>query len=175
MEGLMAYVPATPSLGFPPIDSVNVDSAIAGRSSFGPWLGREIDAVDPVYGNGKFIFLKGVASTARGSAVLYNPDDWTTSLLAANDIGYVAIAMAAVDLVTKAGWYQIQGKAIVKAGTVADNGNVYSTATPGTLDDAVVAGDRVKNAKFASADGTPSAGLAEIEINRPFVDDAVAA
>jgi hypothetical protein len=73
------------------------------------------------------------------------------------------------------GWYQIRGKAVVKAGTVADNGNVYSTGTAGTLDDAVVAGDRVKNAKFASADGTPAAGLAEIEIDHPFVDDAVAA
>jgi hypothetical protein len=73
------------------------------------------------------------------------------------------------------GWYQVGGKAVVKAGTVADNGNVYATATPGTVDDAVVAGDRVKNAKFASADGTPTAGLAECEIWRPFMDDAVAA
>jgi hypothetical protein len=39
----------------------------------------------------------------------------------------------------------------------------------------VVAGDRVKNAKGASAVGTPSAGLAEFEIDRPFVDDALAA
>ena len=59
--------------------------------------------------------------------------------------------------------------------TVADNGNVYATGTPGTVDDAVVAGDRIKNAKFASADGTPSAGLAECEIARPFMDDGVAA
>ena len=61
------------------------------------------------------------------------------------------------------------------AGTVADNANVYATAAPGQVDDAVVAGDRVKNAKFASTDGTPSAGLAECEIWRPFMDDGVAA
>lgn len=168
------FVPVTPSLGFPPIASTNLDSAIAGRSSFGPWLGRTIEAIDATYGNGEFIFLKGVVGTVVGSAVLYNPDDWSTSLLAANDIGSVAIAMSA-NVANQGGWYQIRGKAVVKAGTVADNGNVYSTATPGTLDDAVVAGDRVKNAKFASADGTPSAGLAEIEIDHPFVDDAVAA
>ncbi|MBB5051124.1 hypothetical protein HNQ36_001078 [Afipia massiliensis] len=168
------FVPVTPSLGFPPIASSNADGAIAGRSSYGPWLGRTIEAIDATYGNGEFIFLKGVADTEVGSAVLYNPDDWSTSLLAANDIGSVAIAMSA-NGANKGGWYQIRGKAVVKAGTVSDNGNVYSTATAGTLDDAVVAGDRVKNAKFASANGTPSAGLAEIEIDHPFVDDAVAA
>lgn len=169
----MAYVIQTAQLGCPPIASTQADSTAAGRSSF--WkFGDIVKAVDPTYGVGEFIYLKGVASTVLGSAVLYNPDDWSTSLLAANDIGSVAIAMSA-NVANQGGWYQIKGKAIVKAGTVADNGNVYSTATPGTLDDAVVAGDRIKNAKFASADGTPSAGLAEIEIDRPFVDDAVAA
>jgi hypothetical protein len=137
-------------------------------------LGTIMRAKDPLYGTGEFIYLKGAASTVVGSAVLYNPDDFATSLLAANDIGPVAVAMSA-SVAGQFGWYQIQGKAVVKAGTVADNGNVYATAAAGTLDDAVVAGDRVKNAKFASADGTPSAGLAECEIWRPFMDDGVAA
>jgi hypothetical protein len=137
-------------------------------------LGTTARAKDPALGAGEFIYLKGIGSTAIGSVVLYNPDDYSTSLLAANDIGPVAVAMAA-NVANQYGWYQIGGKAIVKAATVADNGNVYATATPGTVDDAVVAGDRVKNAKFASADGTPSAGLAECEIWRPFMDDAVAA
>lgn len=137
-------------------------------------LGSIVVADDPVYGSGEFIYLKGVASTALGSAVKYNPDDWSTSLLVANDIGPVAIAMAAT-LASQYGWYQINGKAVAKVGTVADNALVYSTATPGTLDDAVVAGDRIKNAVFGSANGTPSAGLAEVEIWRPHVDDGSAA
>ena len=136
--------------------------------------GLIIRAKDPAYGAGEFIYLKGVATTVAGSVVLYNPDDWSTSLLAANDIGPVAVAMSA-NVANQFGWYQIGGKAVVKAGTVADNGNVFATATPGTVDDAVVAGDRVKNARFGSADGTPSAGLAECEISRPFMDDGVAA
>lgn len=162
----MAFYPTKPRIGLPPITDTDTVKKLD--------LGTIIDATDPVYGSGEFIYLKGVASTAVGSAVLFNQDDWTTSLLAANDIGQVAVAMSA-NVASQYGWYQISGKAIVKAGTVADNGNVYSTAAAGTLDDAVVAGDRVKNAKFASADGTPSAGLAELEIARPFVDDAVAA
>jgi hypothetical protein len=136
--------------------------------------GTVVRAKDPIYGAGEFIYLKGAAATAAGSVVLYNPDDFSTSLLAANDIGPVAAAMSA-NIAGQFGWYQIAGKAVVKAGTVADNGNVFASGTPGTVDDAVVAGDRVKNAKFASADGTPSAGLAECEIWRPFMDDGVAA
>ena len=56
-----------------------------------------------------------------------------------------------------------------------DNALVYATATPGSVDDAVVAGDRVKLALGASAVGTPSAGLAEFEISRPFADDGASA
>jgi hypothetical protein len=52
---------------------------------------------------------------------------------------------------------------------------VYATATDGSIDDAVVAGDRVKLALGASAVGTPSAGLAEFEIQYPFMDDATSA
>jgi hypothetical protein len=137
-------------------------------------LGMIVRGVDPVYGVGEFIYLKGVANTILGSVVTYNADDHSSTLLAANAIGPVAVAMAAT-VADKFGWYQISGKAVVDAGTVSDNGNVYATATAGEVDDAVVAGDRVKNAKFASANGTPAAGLAECEIMYPFMDDAVAA
>lgn len=74
------------------------------------------------------------------------------------------------------GWYQRRGKAVAKvAASFADNGNVYATATAGTADDAIVAGDRVKGAVGASAIDTPSTGLAEMEIDNPFMDDALAA
>src|SRR5262245_55219561 len=85
-------------------------------------LGTIVRAKDPTYGAGEFIYLKGVASTAIGSVVLYNPDDFSTSLLAANDIGPVAVAMSPA-VASQFGWYQVQGKAVVKSGTVADNGN----------------------------------------------------
>jgi hypothetical protein len=137
-------------------------------------LGTIVTALDPIYGVGEFIYLKGVASTIRGSVVIYNYDDHSTTLLVPNAIGPVGVAMAA-NVAGKFGWYQISGKAVVDSNTVADNGNVYATATPGEVDDAVVAGDRIKGAVFASVNGTPSAGLAECEIARPFMDDAVAA
>lgn len=138
-------------------------------------LGLIVKAKDPTYGVGEFIYLKGVASTAEGTWVTYNQDDNSTTRLAANAIGPVAVAMGAC-VADKYGWYQIKGKAVGKALTgFADNANVYATATAGSVDDAVVAGDRVKNAKGASAVGTPSTGLAEFEIDRPFMDDGLAA
>jgi hypothetical protein len=121
-------------------------------------VGTIVRASDPTYGAGEFIYLKGVASTATGSFVTYNADDGSTALLAADAIGPVAVAMGAT-VASTWGWYQISGKAVGKA----------------LVDDAVVAGDRVKRAKGASAVGTPSAGLAEFEIDRPFADDASAA
>jgi hypothetical protein len=141
-------------------------------------LGRIVQAEDRgtnANGVGEFIYLKGVANTAAGSFVLYNEDDYSTSLLAANDIGQVAVAMSA-NVANQYGWYQITGKAVGKAlAAYADNGLVYATATAGSVDDAVVAGDRVKRAKGASAVDGPAAGMAEFEIARPFVDDATAA
>ncbi len=167
----MAYAVATPSLGFPSVGVVVADGAYDAVAK----LGDIVRAVDPVYGAGEFIYLKGVASTVRGSWVTYNADDWTSTLLAANAIGPVAVAMAAT-VASTAGWYQIQGKAVGLAlAGFLDDANVYATATAGSVDDAVVAGDRVKNAKGASAVGVPSAGLAEFEIERPWMDDGLAA
>jgi hypothetical protein len=138
-------------------------------------LGTIVEAIDGTLGAGTFIYLQGLAATAVGSWVTYNASDNTTALLAANAIGPVAIAMSA-NVASQYGWYQIGGKAVGKALTgFADNANVYATATAGSIDDAVVAGDRVKLAKGASAVDTPSSGLAYFEIQRPFMDDALAA
>jgi len=138
-------------------------------------LGTRLHAYDPTYGDGEFIYLKGVASTVVGSWVTFNPDDFTTSLLAANDIGPTAVAMSA-NVASQYGWYQIYGKAIGKAlAGFLDNANVYATATAGSVDDAVVAGDRVKNCKGASNLDVPGTGLAEFEIAYPAMDDGLAA
>lgn len=167
----MTFRPISVGQGFPAIGDVVTDDAYNDVTP----LGTIITAVDPTYGAGEFIYLKGVASTARGTWVTYNSDDYSTTRLAANAIGPVAVAMGATVASTK-GWYQISGKAVgLAAAAYADNGLVYATATAGTVDDAVVAGDRVKNALGASAVDTPSTGFAEFEIARPWMDDATAA
>lgn len=163
----MAYTIAQNSL----IGQAIADTSTTAKAE----LGLIVQAKDPTYGAGEFIYLKGVASTAIGSWVTYNADDNSTTLLAANAIGPVAVAMSA-NVASQYGWYQIGGKAVGKAlADYVDNALVYATATAGSIDDAVVAGDRVKLAIGASAVGTPSTGLAEFEIQRPFMDDATAA
>lgn len=142
-------------------------------------LGTVIEAKDVAstdYGVGQFIYLQGVASTAVGSVVLIDQDDFTTSLATANDVGYLAVAMAAT-VASEYGWYQISGKCVIKGlSGLADNASLYLTSTAGSLDDAVVAGDRVKGyAKTASALDTPSTGLAEADLRNPYVDNGEAA
>lgn len=138
-------------------------------------LGQVVSAVDPVLGAGDFIYAKGAASVVRGSWVTINLDDGSVNLLAAADIGPVGVAMTTVPA-GEFGWYQVSGKAIGKALVgYLDNALVYATATVGSVDDAVVAGSRVKNARGASAVDAPGAGLAEFELNRPFADAGSAA
>ena len=125
-------------------------------------------AHDPTYGMGEFIFLKGVASTAVGSWVTYNDDDYSTTLLAANAIGPVAVAMSA-NVANQYGWYQITGNANAKSATASDSGKVYIDTAAGFTDDAAVVGDRVNNAKYIAASDT--SGYARVYISRPFVTD----
>ena len=156
----MAYVITENRLGQSLIGSVDTAAKVP--------VGTIVTATDPTYGAGEFIYLKGVASTIVGSVVIYDTLGATTLTIATTK-GPVAVAMAATVADTW-GWYQISGTAVVDAGTVADNGDVYSTATPGEVDDAVVDGDMIHLARFASANGTPSAGLALCEIARPYQD-----
>jgi|TARA_R110000822_G_scaffold50914_3_gene132672 hypothetical protein len=163
---------------FVPINSVVIPQAIADTSTTQLLpLGTRVRAYDvdsTAYGEGEFIYLLGVASTVVGSAATFNQSNHGTALLAANAIGPVAFAMS-INVASNYGWYQIYGKAVGKVlAGFADNANCYGTATAGSMDDAIVAGDRVQNCKGASAINTPSAGLAELEIQYPFTNDALA-
>lgn len=137
-------------------------------------FGTVVQGKHPDYGQGEFIYLKGASSTAVHDWVTYNLDDWTTTRLAADAIGPVAIAMAACDASTKFGWYQISGKAIGGCKTqFADNGIVFCTSSGGLVDDTSVAGDLVTNARGASTT-TANTFIADFEIARPFVNDRTA-
>ena len=78
-------------------------------------LGTIIRAVDPTYGEGEFIYLLGVASTAVGSIVTYDPSTYQTTLCAVGGSipRPIAVAMSA-NVATQYGWYQISGVAVMK-------------------------------------------------------------
>jgi len=127
------------------------------------------DVASTAYGVGEFIYLKGVASTVVGSVVTYDAGGFTTALASANAVGPIAVAMSA-NVADQYGWYQIGGRGVVKGlASLAADALCYLTATAGSVDDAVVAGDAIHFMETTSALGTPSAGLAEVTMTRPFV------
>lgn len=136
-------------------------------------LGTELWAYDVSLGWQKLIYLQGVASTVQGSVVIFD-EAYVTTLASANGKGAVAVALAAVDATTEYGWYVIKGKVPAKVlASFADNGNVYLTATAGSVDDATVAGDLVVGAVGRSAIDTPTTGQAYLQLNYPFVTDVL--
>lgn len=135
-------------------------------------LGMIITAKDhdtTAYGEGEFIYLLGVASTVVGSVVIFDAGGFTTALASANGVGPVASAMSA-NVASQYGWYQISGRGVVKGlASLATDSLCYLTSTAGSVDDAVVAGDAIHLMETTSALDTPSTGLAEVTMTRPFV------
>lgn len=158
----MAYTFQDTVLGLQPIAVTDTTQRHA--------LGYIAKAVDPLYGLGEFIYLKGIGSTVIGSMVDYDTYLGTTALSPATaGTGSVAVAMSA-NVASQYGWYQIEGAAVVKApNAMVVGADVFSlAATPGSVDDAAVNGEQILNAKVSTTTGTPSAGLGVIQINRPF-------
>lgn len=101
----MAYASSTPSLGFPKITAVDDSAKVA--------LGTIIRAVDPTYGEGEFIYLKGASGIDAGKGVVYDAAfQAAVASIALNVPRPVAIAMASV-VADKYGWFQISGQAVV--------------------------------------------------------------
>jgi hypothetical protein len=127
------------------------------------------DIASTDYGSGEFIYAVGVASTVVGSVVIIDTGDYVTALAAANGVGIIGAAMS-INTAGRYGWYQISGRGVVKGlASLADAKLCYLTATAGSVDDAVVAGDAIHFMETTSALDTPSTGLAEVNMSRPFV------
>lgn len=118
----------------------------------------------------EYIYLQGVASVAANTWVSFD-EDYQTTILAANAVGRVAIAMAAI-VASSYGWFQIYGEATGGADDVAADKAVYIDATAGRVDDAAVTGDLVLGAWSRSADETVG-NTATFELNYPYVTDVL--
>lgn len=154
----------------------------AGRSTPGR-LGTIATAYHPVYGEGEFIYLLGVASTAIGSVVTWNgnasgvPAYQTTLALTGTPPtkgAPVAVAMSA-NVAGAFGWYQLSGQAVVATnGTlVAGPGPVFLSSVAGQVTSTQAAGTQIENAVNVTATGTPAAGFAVVEIDRPFYEGQI--
>ena len=116
----MAFTIVNPTAGVMPINQTDSGVTQPGASSATPtppmYPGMIVRAVDPTVGEGEFILLAGVASTAVGSCVVYDSLTFATTLAPAgtNLPRNVAFAMAANTSASTWGWYQISGVAVAK-------------------------------------------------------------
>lgn len=118
------------------------------------------------YGEAEFVYLRGVLNTVVGDLVVYEGNG-VTARTVARSTGPAAAAMAAVGD-NQWGWYQVRGRAKVRAGAVADNATLYLTATPGTVDDQIATGDIIFGARSDSATDT---GFILATLSYPYCGD----
>lgn len=116
-------------------------------------LGTKAVATDPTYGQGEFIYLKGIGSTVIGSLVTFDTTTLVTEL-SANTAGIgaaYAVAMSA-NVASQYGWYQVRGLAIIKKTAVAVSPAValYQSATTSRVMSTVASGKQVVGARSAN-------------------------
>lgn len=156
----MAYQVISPRLGAQPI----AESSTTAKHK----LGEIVQAVDPTYGVGEFIYLTGVASTVVGSIVNYDAV-WVTALhtSALNLPRPLAVAMSA-NGASAYGWYQISGQAVIvkDAALSLGVGEAIGAAAGAAV---VVATGSILNGMCvaALASATTSATSVRVMIQRP--------
>lgn len=163
----MAYAPYTLA-GCQPIENTETTQKHP--------VGTIVRAVDPTYGEGEFIYLKGVASTAVGSLVTYNTSSYTTALapVGANKPQPIAVAMSA-NVASQWGWYQISGIAVMKKTCTV---SLAADAKVGVLTAGLVAGSgsgkEIMGALVAAvASATAGRTTVQVVINRPHMQGRV--
>ena len=164
------WIPVDGRVGMQPI----ADADTVQNHPFGTIV-RCKDIGTTAYGEGEFIYVKGVSSGATKAWAGYRSKAGLTTLAVADGNYSIGVMMSALDATTKFGWLQIKGRAIGKCLTsFADNGVVYLTSTAGSIDDASVIGDVVHGA-IGRNGGTVTVGdlAGEFEINRPYSENRV--
>lgn len=182
----MAYTFNEPRLGVLQFDQIDTgvtspSGVSSGSTSVIPTppyvLGQIVRGFDPVYGEGEFILLKGVASTAVGSVVTYDGTTYATALApaTANQARPVAISMAANTSASTFSWYQIAGTAIAARTTgVRLNPTVAIGVTSAGKVAASSSGKEILAARSANAATVASAtATVAIVINRPHMQGRI--
>lgn len=143
-------------------------------------LGTIVRGWDPVYGEGEFIYLKGVDSTVVGLWVTYNTTTYQT-VLGPNTAALscpVAWAMSA-NVGSQYGWYQIAGlttakKTAVKCDPVVNAQRIYISATTGRVMQTSAATKCILGAARANLTTvTSSTSTVTLLINRPMAQGPI--
>ncbi len=141
----MAYQSADNILGVAP--------ALTDVDTVQKWpTGMRIKGLDPALGYGEFVYAKGVASNIVGAFARID-EAGAATLTAAGTRGQIGVSLNANTSTTSFSWYQVYGLAVAKTLTVAADAPLFSTATPGSADDAVSATNKIDGAFTQTADG----------------------
>lgn len=142
-------------------------------------LGTKVDATDPTYGAGEFIYMLGVASTTTGDVVTYNATTHQTALLTTtngeNKGVPVAVAMGA-NVASSYGWYQVSGNAVVKKTGVAVTPQVpiFISATAGKIKVLASSGQQILGAMTANLTTiVTTTSTVVVTINRPHTQGQI--
>lgn len=157
----MAWTISSPLLGSQPLDEISATQQHP--------LGTIIKARDPTYGEGEFIYLKGVANTVAGHFVFYDDSFQTALGTSALDAPRpLAVAVGAC-VASKYGWYQISGIAYAyKSGSLClVKGGVFGVSSGAMI--AAASGNRIMGAAVAVTASvvSPAETYAYIMIQRP--------
>jgi hypothetical protein len=160
----MAYVIQNAAAGYQPIAVTDTTQNHA--------VGTTVRAVDPTYGEGEFIYLKGIGSTIVGSTVTYNTTTFLTALapVGTNKPQPIAFAMSA-NVASQWGWYQIGGLAVVAKSCAV---SLAANAAVGVLTIGFIAGTgsgkEVEGALVAAV-ASAAAGRTTVQVvcNRPHM------
>ena len=177
----MAYTITEPQSGILPIGSIDTGFTPPSSSTVIPTpplaVGMIVRAIDPTYGEGEFILLKGAASTIVGSLVRYNAVDGSTTLVTNTTVQDVpvAVAMSANTSTSQWAWYQIAGTAVLAktAVIVLPNVAVYISATAGKVKALQSAGLQVVACKSQTATTASASGTVLVTINRPHLQSQI--
>lgn len=153
----MAYTFDEPKLGLLQIAQTDAGITPPNQATAIPTppniLGMVVRAFDPTYGQGEFILLKGVASTAVGSAVVWDGTTYATTLAAttAAQARPIAFAMAANTSALTFSWYQIGGTVVAKKGTARIQPTVAVAVTTTGLIGNTTTGVEIESCRSANA------------------------
>lgn len=142
-------------------------------------LGMIVTAVDPTYGTGEFILLKGVASTAIGDAVTYDASYATARAAAGTNLpDAVAFAMSANTSSSNYGWYQISGLAVAnKTKTVSMAAGIAVGISTTALISVSSSGKELQGALVAvvasATTTTKNGNKVQLMINRPHMQGRI--
>lgn len=127
------------------------DTASAGTIQM-PYAGQIVQASDPIFGEVAFILAYGVAALTLGDTVAIGAGYATTRALAASR-GIVGVAMAANTDPTALSWFAVRGQVPAKLLAASANLPAYTSATAGSLTNAVVATQQATGATILTALG----------------------